>query len=336
MAMARRGKLWSTRDVPADVIRFSTSVAFPAMVDPSLGVLSALSVGWWAWEGWTRRTGALLWVTIAAGLWMGQHAPQAALSAALAVILAVGIIQIGFAVIQRFNLAVPAGFKAGGQVHGTMGHRAGLAVYLAVVSPLAFLTDYGWLLFACFAVGLLCAPSFDSALAVLVAGLILFPHFWWAALVAGLAVWASRAIGKAEGIWVFRWRPARMDTWKTRKVIWKVTWRRIRHWPAWLIGYGAHTFQQHARTWLRSSRLKEVFNECHNDWLELWYEYGLIGLAAIAWFFWRHAEAFSIGDPVTASAAALSVSMVGNFPIRVAPIAAVTLILTAIVMRRVA
>lgn len=125
-----------------------------------------------------------------------------------------------------------------------------------------------------------------------------------------------------------------MDTWKTRKVIWRTTWRRTRRWPAWLIGYGAGTFQMHSRTWRRSMRLKEVFHEAHNDWLELGYEYGLIGLLAIAWWVWR--MPWATGDPVTASAAGLGMAMLGNFPIRIAPIAAIGLLLSIAMMRRLA
>ena len=343
MALTRKGRAWHTRHVPADAFSLATCIAVAGWVDLSFGILAALSVGWWVWKGWERRPGATLWLSVAGAVWMGRAAPPELIHAALSLVLAVGVIESLVMLGQWLDVPIPI-MKApkdhlAGRVVGNIGHRTGAAVYIAVLVPLAFLTDYWWLLVPVYGLGLVLAPAFDAALAMTAGLLIVAPSSWWVVFLIGMGLWTLRVLmcrTAGEPMWQTfgRFSPRHMDTWKTRRIIWRTTARRLRRWPAWLVGYGAGSFQMHARTWRRSTRLKEVFNEAHNDWLELSYEYGLLGMAAIGFWIWR--MPWATGDPITGSAGALGVAMLGNFPIRVAPIAAVGLLLAIVMMRRVA
>jgi O-antigen ligase len=341
MAMTRPRRGWDTRSTPADAVRLATAIGIPAWVDPTLGILAALAVGWWAWFGWKRQPGGSLWLIVASIIAAGVAASAEVVDAFLALVLAVGVLQVAVGLLQCWNpgwLPPPLRPTAAHGIYGTLGHRNGLSAYLALLLPLGVLAG-GWPLAAAYGVGLALTPSFVAATAVGLGLLVLAPSWWPLGLVAFVALWARRAISRDDtGRLIVRLRLRHMDTWKTRALIWRTGWRRVRRWPAWLIGYGAGTWALHARHWRTPGRKglarQEVFNEAHNDWLEVWYEYGIIGLVAIGWWVWRMSSGFALGDPVTASSVTAGVLMLGFFPLRVTPVAVVVLLLAILLMRR--
>lgn len=335
LAWLRPGHPYSTRDVPADAFRYLTGVAFCSWVDPSLGILAASATCWWAVKGWPRISGGLLWPYAAMAVYLGLSAPQWAMDAYLVALLMFGVLQTGIAGCQFLGLPI---FLDGKNIHGTFGHRTGLGIYLALLIPLAFVSDYGWGLASIFAVGVFLARSSVATAAASLGLLWVAPSLWPFALVAAGAAFWYRAIKVGPGYpggWKFRHLA---DSWNARRTIWRVTARKSRAWPTWLIGAGHGAFQQKARTWVRSENVitGEVYNEAHNDYLEAFYEYGLVGVAALGVWLVRYSEAFALSDPLTGSVLSLAVAGLANFPLRVATLATVALMVAVLLMRRLA
>lgn len=335
LAWLRPGRPFSTRDVPADAFRYLTGIAFCAWVDLSLGILAASATCWWALKGWPRISGGLLWPYTAMAVYLALSAPAWTLDAYLVALLMFGVLQTGIAVGQWFGLPI---FLDGPNIHGTFGHRTGFGIYLALLVPLAFVSDYGWMLASIYAVGVFLSRS-TVATTSAVAGLLwVAPSLWPFAVAAVVAALWYRwlKIGPSyPGGWKLRhWG----DTYFARSRIWIVTVRKSREWPTWLVGAGHGAFQQKARTWVRSEKVitGEVYNEAHNDYLEAFYEYGLVGVAALVVWLVRYGDAFALSDPLTGSVLSLAVAGLANFPLRVATLATVALMVAVLLMRRVA
>lgn len=328
------GRPFSTRDVPSDLYRMGTGTAFAWWVDPGLGVLAASGMVWWWVNGWPRISGGLLWPFVAMGVFLGLQAPAWALSGYLTALLVFGIVETGLGVCQYFKIRV---FLDGTNIHGTFGHRTGLGIYLALLIPLGFLSDYGFLLAAVYALGVLLSRS-SVAMAAAAAGILwVAPRAWFWALPVILAGMGYRMlkIGRDQpGGWKFRHLG---DSVFARRRIWEVTARKsVRSWRQILHGAGHGAFQQQARTWVRSEGVQtgEVYNEAHNDYLEAFYEYGLILVGVLAWWAYRYGGALGFSDPLTGSLISLGVASLANFPTRVATLATVALMLGVLLMRR--
>lgn len=204
--------------------------------------------------------------------------------------------------------------------------------------PLGFLTPFGLPLAVVFAVVLWLTPSAVAAVAATAGLLVVFPGPWLPALALG-AVLAGRRLlcYRPEERW---WRRVGLTTIETvtvhRRAIWRSTWNDVWSWPEWLIGHGPGGFRANSSRWFRTGRLREFYGEAHNDWLEALYEWGILGLLAVAWWAWRTREAWTLGDPLTGAMVAFGVAMLGSFPLKVAPLAALALLLVILAMRRVA
>ena len=342
LAWLWRGMPWHPRWPAADALRIWTGVMFAAWVHPALGILAAHGGWWWAKAGWMRIRGGLQWPLIATMLFLASQAPSAGVTLAVTLLLMMGIIQTAFAICQACNIMVffrvavskghPGGFL-GRYIHGTIGHRTGLGIYLATLIPLAFLAGplWAWPLVGWFALGVTLSTSSLASLAAM-AGLLWVRPTWWpialAFLVIGLTTrmvkWhpIHRRLGirSMDHVWIGRWP------------IWKQTLRRWRH--NWLMGYGPGSFDLHGRTWNREANLREVYREAHNDYLEFLYEHGVMGLYAAAWGIWTLAAGFRWGDPATGAILAFAVAMLANFPCRVATLSAVPLIALAMILHR--
>lgn len=332
-AVIGRGRPWGSRALPANVFRVATGVAFAGCVHVSLGVLAALAAFWWLRFGYTNTAGGTFWPLIAMALWMGLQAPDWGLSVALALLLASGVAEVAIGLCQAFSLPV---FLHPTMIHGTLGHRTGYGIYLAVLMPLAFLTDWGWGLAGSYAIGIALSRSSVAGFAALVGLCVVVPQAWGLGVaLAGLA-FALRAIERDPASWCgLKWNHV-AESFSARRAIWMLTFGACLRWPYWLIGHGAQSFWRYARRWVKpGGQLREHYTECHNDYLEFAFEYGVIGvLAAVVWL-WQYGS-FAAGDPVTGSAASLGVAMLANFPARVAPIATVGLVLAIMLMRRAA
>ena len=332
---------WSTRVVPADAFRVVTGVAFAALVDPVFGALAALSAVWWVRYGWLRLPGGTFWPVVAAAVWLGLQTPEAVLYAGIVALLMVGVLQVGVGLFQALPYRPPsrlamvlASLGAGESICGTLGHRTGLGIYLAILTPLGFLSDYGPALAGVYAVGILLTRSSVASVAALGGIVVAAPSWWPYALALALAGIWLRAVS-----WSWR-RPFYVDGLKnvrdalgSRAACWTATVRHL-GWPHWLIGHGPGSFEQDGWTWVRSDRTPEVFREAHNDYLEWCYEYGFLGAALVALWALSYGGALALGDPVTAGVVAYAIAMCANFPSRVAPISALALVLAILVMRQ--
>lgn len=327
---------FSTRDVPSDLYRMGTGIAFCWAVDPGLGLLSAASMGWWWLMGWPRISGGLLWPFCAMGVWLGLQAPEWAISLYVTALLLFGVAQTGIAVAQSVGAPI---FRDGRNIHGTLGHRTGLGIYLALLTPLGFLTGAGPQLAALYGVGIVLSRS-SVAVTAAVAGLLwVAPGLWGWVLPCFVAGLAYRMV-KLDRTQPWGWKCRHLaDSIFARRRIWTVTAQRaIRSWDQILQGAGHGAFQQQARTWVRSSDLAtgEVYNEAHNDYLETFYEYGMVFVVVAAWWAYRYGGALGFGDPLTGALVALGVAALANFPTRVATLATVALMVAVMVARRVA
>lgn len=327
---ARPGRLVSTRTVPADVARIGIMVAFVAWVNPYWGACAALAAYHWLRRGWTMVEGGLLWPTMAMGLYLGMQADQRWLDAALAFALVLGVLQSGVAVAQRCGAPIFTD-PTTRMIHGTLGHRTGLGMYLAMLVPLGFLTDYGLPLAAIYGIGLCLSWSLMAWLATVAAVVVLAPVSLVVVLpVAGVGI-ATRLIKWNHGHPKLRHVG---DSWRARWNVWRTVGEKLQRWPAWLIGNGAFAFASDSRQWIGRTKMVEVYKEAHNDYVEFAYEYGALGCVAMTGYVASVYPVVAWRDPVTASAAALGVAMLGQFPLRVAPLLGLGGLIAITLMRR--
>ncbi len=258
-----------------------------------------------------------------------------------------GVLQVIVACCQRcwvplLLLKTPYGTP---DVFGTLGHRTGLGIYLALLIPLGFLTSYGHWLAGIYAIGLLLSKSNVAVLAAFLGFLWVEPAIWWAALPAAVIGVTCRTLEWNAG----HPKPRHFkDSWRARALVWQAVAYRLRPawrpWPAFLIGYGAMSFALDCRTWATRTQpvlpvmatTGEIFREAHNDYVEHAYEYGLLGCVAMLGWLWTLHGAFALHDPITGAALVLGVAMAGSFPLRVAPILGLASIVAIFLMRRVA
>ena len=314
VSMAWKGRAWSTREVPGAFFRLLIGALFAACVVPAWGLLAAQATAWWWVRGWVIRSGGLLWPTAAAALYVGLQAPQEWVYAGLCVALAMGVVQSGLGISQWMNWPL---FNVGGQVIGTIGHRTGLGIYLGMLVPLGFLTDYGWWLTAAYLPGLVLARCAVSWAAMATGLMCVHPHLWPLAVVILMLGGAHRFVKWNSGHVKLR---LFHDAVSTRMTVWTIALWKTQRWPYWLIGHGGDSFHHDGRTWIYNHKLHEEYKEAHNDYVEFLYEYGVLGVVALVWYGYSLHAGLSLHDPVTGAMAALLMASFGNFPVRVAPI----------------
>lgn len=330
VALAWRNRAWSTREVPGAAFRLGIGALFAACVVPAWGLLAAQATAWWWVRGWVITSGGLLWPTAAAVMYVGLQASQQAIDVGVALALAMGVLQSLMALNQRFHWV--GYFAIPGQVFGTLGHRTGLGIYLGMLIPLAFATDYGWWLTIAYLPGLILARS-SVGYAAAASGLtVCQPHVWPVALVA-LAGGALHRFVKWNGGKVKQ--RLLFDSWRARGHVWLIALWKTQRWPFWLVGHGADSFHTDGRTWIYNHKLHEEYKEAHNDYVEFLYEYGLLGVVALVWFAYAMRSGVHLGDPYTAALAGMAVASFGNFPVRVAPIIGLCALCVIVLARRV-
>ena len=365
LAVAVRNHPWDTRVIPADALRVITALAFAWWVDPSIGILATIGAyrwlerAWWAVDqsdgiprGWTRLAGGLLWPTAAMGMVLGHALSPQALQIVLYGLLFAGFLQATLGINQW--LAYQNKLKSillvlDKQVHGSVGQRTGLGIFLALLSPLAliFPSPWGWLLAGWFGIGIVLTKSAVASVAAMAGLLWVVPSAWiWILPVACIGFVVRAVKFSRQSFWEDVPRKDRRlfyaklrhvgDSLEARKRVWRMTVERGLEWPAWLVGHGPGAFREHGSRWtaLLQRRMADLYKECHNDYLEFWYEHGLVGLVAVAWFVWRYRDGWSLGDPLTGGFVALGMSMMANFPLKVAPIVAVVWLLVIVLVGR--
>ena len=329
VALAWKGRAWSTREVPGAAFRLGIGALFAACVVPAWGLLAAQATAWWWVRGWVIKSGGLLWPTAAAVMWMGVQAPQHMLDWGVCLALAMGVVQSLLGVSQWRNLPL---FNVGAQVMGTLGHRTGLGIYLGMLVPLAFATDYAWWLVAAYTPGIVLTRS-SVGYGTAAMGLLVVQPAMWPLAVAALVLGALHRFVK----WNTGHVKARLlgDAFTARVSVWAIALWKTQKWPFWLVGHGGDSFHEDGRTWIYNHKLHEQYKEAHNDYVEFVYEYGLLGVVACVWYAYSLHSGLHLGDPFTAALAGMAVASLGNFPVRVAPIVGLAALCLIVIARRV-
>lgn len=342
VAILRQDRLVSLRGEPGDALLAFGPVLATWWVSPWLGVLAFQGAVWWWWRGYPRLQGGLIWPLVAWGLWLGVQAPGWAMKAAVAVVLTVGIFHVVLAVGQRcrqpwfFIEEYPGAIMC----HGGLGHRTGLSIFLAVLMPLAFVLPpvWAWVLVTVYGVGLWLARASVGALASGMGLLWVVPVLWpLTALVMMIGV-VSRFLEQGPTGWYVGWRqldPRVSGALGTRLEIWRATVQALWRDPTLaVLGHGPGAFTHDAKTWTSREGFWQHYREAHNDYLEFWYDQGLVGLAAAGGFLWSLRAGWGgPGDPLTGAALAVGVAMTLNFPVRVGSLGALGLLILVAVAR---
>ena len=347
LAFWKRNIAWHPRWPAADLLHIGAGIAFAGMVHPALAVLALQGAAWWIKAGWLRISGGLQWPLIATYLFLIIQAPLWAIHGAVALMLTMGVAQTALSLPQSLGHIMfysrhqadklkSAGFL-GKYVHGTLGHRTGLSIYLALLIPLAFLASPPWslVLATIYGVGILLTMSSVGAVSGVVGLLWVNPGLWpygLALLVLGATVRMVKP-QTPDAQYGHYLKVRSLDhLFAGRLDIWRATLSRALSWPAWLRGFGPGAFDQQGRLWNKEYGLKEIYREVHNDYLEFFYEHGLIGVACVGLFFvslWP----IQMGDPLVGVLLAFSVAMLVNFPCRVAALGGLALFCVGVLMR---
>ena len=213
-------------------------------------------------------------------------------------------------------------YKRGGRQTGDFGSPVLTALYLALVSP--FCPWWGWPLLGS---GLVVVWSWHAFLAVGVGWVWGHPELWLlgtsAAATGALAVGLSRLARPWRHAPAFladrpllEWTP-RGDTLDSLVSRWRGWVLLVRHGRAhWLLGAGPNTLEPALLRWGTRYDIELCWGEGFNDPLQLWYEYGLLGVLAMGAFVWRVWPGLTLGDSWSAAWIAGVVLALGHWPLR--------------------
>jgi len=208
-----------------------------------------------------------------------------------------------------------------------------LAAYLAIVAPIVAVAELWWLLLIFFIAILACA-SRGGLLAFMIGVLVAWPKMAIPIVAVGGAVLLlmifkhnvfllNHVLASASA------KKQILNTIKSRKQIWLLTLAYTLKWPHWLIGRGFNSFNKHAIKWVSMYGVKEGFMHAHNDGVQFFFEYGLLGVAALGLFAWKLSSGMALGHSLTGSVAALFVVSMFTFPHHIGPIAITILAILA-------
>ena len=287
----------------------------------------ALIGAWFLWH-WGRAAdppallpSVLSWVAVGASWGLLLSLPRAWLAWAPWAWLAIAGWQAGLLSARKFRL--------GGRQKGQLGSPVITALYLALVSP--FCPWWGWPLLGA---GLVVVWSWLAWVGVGVGLIWLSPGSWpfgvlAAAIVAILWAWSPVVAGQR----IFEWTP-RGDTFDSVVSRWR-GWQLIDHHGRahWLLGHGPATMEPALLAWGSRYDLELCWGEGFNDLLQLWYEYGLLGLAAAAAFCWPIVGRLTLGDPWSAAWVVGGVLSLGHWPLRHVSLALPWLAMSAYLVR---
>lgn len=230
--------------------------------------------------------------------------------------------------------------------NGTFGQRTLVAAYLALTLPLVSLIGreapiIGWAILAAYVWGL----GITSSWLALIAGIVgcgwLVPASLWVTgpvLLAGAASlgWAEwrHAHGGARIAPGLAWttRSDSIDTIKCRLLTWAIM---LAHLRALLpFGRGPGETVRDLLRWDSRYKLTLIHGYAHNEPLQLMYEHGVLGAAAIACLVWRIAPHLVVGDPWSAATLTGAVLACGTIVCRVAPLGMAWLVIAAVAVSR--
>lgn len=215
--------------------------------------------------------------------------------------------------------------RSRGRPKGDLGSPVITALYLALVSP--FCPWWAWPLLGA---GLVLVWSWSALAGVAVGVLWLWPRSWplmaaGAVLVAILWEWSPQIGGQR---W-WEWTP-RGDTIDSLVSRWR-GWQLLIHHgqKRWFLGYGPDRTESAMLRWGSRYDLELCWGEAFNEPLQFWFEYGVLGLAAVVAFCWPIVHKLNIGDPWSAAWIVGGVLALVHWPLRHASIGLVWFAISA-------
>ena len=180
--------------------------------------------------------------------------------------------------------------------------------------------------------GLLVTSSWGAWLALATGMAVLHPlSAPWSALVgAGLALAGLSLPCPWSPLWrVLNALPrgASVDSLRQRRRLWRIMASQWR--VAWPWGTGPDSMSRWARRWQVAYRTPLPLGEAHSEPLQLAWEYGVAGALTVVLVAWRVGRGLQWGDPWSAAAVVAGVLCLGTFPLRVAPLGIVVLVVWA-------
>ncbi len=233
-----------------------------------------------------------------------------------------GLWQVAYVVQQAFGMDVL--WAGGGALHemfrsGTLGNANFVGAYLAVIGALV-----SWWLIPLFLLGIVAAKSLTGLVALGVALLVRYKASAWVWLTAGLSL---------SG-WLL-WHGA--ASLHVRLLAWTRALQAL-DWSGWLIGNGLGTWGVLSPAMRPvpgtggAAGIGELFVHAHNEYLQVLYEAGLIGLGLV--LIWMVAHRRMFRHPVFGGGAvAVAVTALTMFPFHLAVLSATNLAVLGLAMR---
>jgi len=218
----------------------------------------------------------------------------------------------------------------GGRQKGSFGSPAITALYLALVAPFC-----PWWAWPVLLLGLGLIASWLAFVALAAGVVLLWPGSWLLMAAGGLLVailwcWSPEIGGQR----ILEWTP-RGDT--IDSLVSRARgWQLIIHYgrARWLLGHGPNTTERALLAWGSKHGLELCWGEAFNEPLQLWYEYGILGVAAGVAFCLPIVVRLETGDPWSAAWVVGLVLALGHWPLRHPSIGLVWLTISAALLTR--
>ncbi len=278
--------------------------------EPWLGVIGL----WFAacWTGPGDLTALEVWLAIA-GTWV---------AGLVLMPLAADGIRWALLAVAGWQVALMTLRRGRGRTRGSLPSPALTGCYLALVAPLC--PWWGW---PALAWGLwLTGPSWLAVVALCAASWTWLPYpMGWVPLAlcsAVLVAWlVSRRLG---GRWRWlEWTPRgdSLDAVALRWRIWRAMGQGMATWAHWPFGCGPGSTGVDLKRWYTSTGVKggELPGSALNEPLQLAYEYGVFGVAALALFAWRVGPHLGV-DPWSGVVLTGAILALGHEPMRILPL----------------
>lgn len=201
-------------------------------------------------------------------------------------------------------------------VHGTFGHHNFLGAFLAMTGAIAPV----WFIPFVF-VGLWFANSLLSFIALFIALAVRFR-----VIVNKYALFFVSVLSAGFLLWFFRLKSR--DSFYTRIDAWS-TAMSLMDWKTTFFGHGIGQWYVKVPRAQSAQGITEVFYQAHNEYLQLFFETGLVGVALLVW--WVHENRVMFQN---SAVVAIAVSCLGIYLFHLAPLSLTAVLLIAMATRK--